>query len=89
MEFVWSEQKNEELKKHRGISFDQIVEVLNNDTILDVKQHPNKQKYPKQFLMYLKFKNYIWVVPFVYKNKNVIFLKTIFKSRKAKKEFNL
>ncbi|MEK7618100.1 MAG: toxin [Patescibacteria group bacterium] len=89
MRYKWNEQKNEELKKYRGISFDEMVEPLNNDAILDVKQHPNKLKYPKQFLMYIQYKGYVYIVPFVYENKNIIFLKTIFKSRKAKKEFNI
>ncbi len=89
MEYRWNEQKNEDLKKHRGVNFDEIIEILNNNTILDVKRHPNKQKYPKQFLMYVLFKGYVYVIPFIYENKNTIFLKTIFKSRKAKKEFNV
>jgi len=89
MKFEWNEQKNEELKKHRNVSFDEIVEALDAKIILDVQQHPNKQKYPKQFLMYVKFKSYVYVIPFVYKNKTTIFLKTIFKSRKAKKEFQV
>lgn len=89
MRYKWNDQKNKDLKKYRNISFEEIVEVLNYNTILDVKQHPNKQKYPNQFLMYVQHKEYVYVVPFVYEKKNTIFLKTIFKSRKAKKEFNI
>ena len=89
MRYRWNEQKNEELKKYRGIGFHEIVEALNDNVILDVKEHPNKQKYPKQFLMYVQFKEYVYVIPFIYENKKTIFLKTIFKSRKAKKEFNV
>ena len=89
MRYRWNEKKNEELKKHRGVSFDEVIEVLDSDTILDVSQHPNENKYPNQFLMYIKFKGYVYIVPFVYENKSSIFLKTIYKSRKAKKRFNI
>ena len=89
MEYRWNEEKNERLRKSRGVGFDEIIEVLDNKSILDIRQHPNKQKFSKQFLMYVKFKDYVYVIPFVYENKTTIFLKTIYKSRKAKKEFNI
>ncbi len=44
----WNEDKNEWLKKERGISFEDVVfEILNNN-ILSVSQHPNQEKYPTQ-----------------------------------------
>jgi uncharacterized DUF497 family protein len=83
MIYDWDDEKNNFLKEERNISFEEIVLYISEGNIVDILEHPNKKKYPNQKIYLVKKENYIYAVPFV-KNKenNVIFLKTIFASRK-------
>jgi len=78
--FDWDNDKNEQLKRERGISFEQIVFLVLNDRILDILEHPNKIKYSDQKLYVIDLDDYAYVVPFE-DRKGVRFLKTIFPSR--------
>ena len=80
MKIKWNEEKNSFLEKERGFSFN---ELINNGEIIDVIKNAN---YENQKKFIIKYKNYIYVVPFV-ENETEIFLKTAFKSRKYKKEY--
>ena len=88
MTYNWSDQKNELLKEQRGISFEEIVILLPENKLVDVLDHPNKAKYPNQYLYLINLNEYIYVVPFV-KNveKKEIFLETIFPSRDYTKKY--
>lgn len=44
----WDEEKNEWLKEHRGVCFEQVVIILEQDNTLEIVNHPNKEKYPDQ-----------------------------------------
>ena len=46
----------------------------------------NSEKYPNQSIMVVEIRGYVYCVPFV-KDGSVTFLKTIFPSRKMKKQF--
>ena len=81
MVFDWSEEKNSQLKKERDISFERIVLAIDEGSILDVLEHPNKEKYKNQVLIIINIDEYAYVVPAV-KEKEYWFLKTIFPSRK-------
>ena len=82
MTFNWNDEKNELLKKQRGISFEEIVLCVNEGKILKVLEHPNKSKYPNQFLYAIEYKDYVYVVPFAQDEKTQeISLKTIYPSR--------
>ena len=85
-EIKWSEEKNQILQLTRGLSFEMVLEALENGEIIDIKEHPNKQKYPNQKIFVLKLNDYLCYVPFV-ENDDEIFLKTIIPSRKLKKEY--
>jgi uncharacterized DUF497 family protein len=82
--FSWNEKKNEQLKAERKISFEKIVVQIEDDKILDIVEHPNKEKYPEQKIMIIECNSYAYLVPYVEAN-NEIFLKTIIPSRKASK----
>lgn len=70
------------LKKQRGISFEEIVVCINEGKVLKVLEHPNKIKYPNQFIYAIEYKNYVYMVPFARNEKNQeIFFKTIYPSR--------
>lgn len=82
--FKWDEDKNRLLKQKRNISFEDIVLSVSSGGLLDVLNHPNPEKYPKQMLMIVEVKNYAFVVPFI-ENDDHYFLKTIYPSRKTTK----
>jgi uncharacterized DUF497 family protein len=79
--FNWDNQKNQQLKKDRGVSFEQIVFLIENDLVLDLLEHPNKKKHRNQRVYIMNIDNYAYAVPFEDKGKERI-LKTIFPSRK-------
>ncbi|MBU1088820.1 toxin [Patescibacteria group bacterium] len=78
----FSEEKNLLLQQTRGVGFDQVINAIKNNKILDNLKHKNKKKYPKQRILIIKIKNYIYAVPYVIdKRKKTIFLKTVYPSR--------
>ena len=81
MIFDWNNEKNMMLKKDRNISFERIIVAIEQDNLLDILEHPNKEKYPNQLLLLVEIDRYVYVVPCVLEN-DVCFLKTIFPSRK-------
>ncbi len=88
MTFDWSEDKNKELKEKRKIFFEEIVMCIQENRIVTVLEHPNKVKYPNQFLYLVDYKDYIYVIPFVKNQKEEeITLKTIYPSREYTKRY--
>jgi uncharacterized DUF497 family protein len=86
--YDWNEEKNRQLKKQRSISFEEIVLCIQEDRIVTVLEHPNKEKYPNQLLYLINYRKQIYVVPFVInKEEQVIFLKTIYPSRHYTKKY--
>jgi hypothetical protein len=81
MIFDWNEEKNDQLKKERGLGFERIILAFEEGCILDVLDHPNKTKYGNQILIVVEIDSYAYVVPAV-KEKEYWFLKTIYPSRK-------
>ena len=84
--FNWNNKKNEQLKKDRGVSFEQIVFLIENNCILDILEHPNKKLYGSQRLYIINIDNYAYAVPYEDKGEERI-LKTIFPSRKYTQEY--
>jgi hypothetical protein len=78
--FNWDEKKNNQLKKTRNISFEQIIIDIENGEILDVLVNPSVQ-YKNQILIVVNHNDYAYVIPSVI-GEEEIFLKTIFPSRK-------
>jgi len=87
MFYEWNSEKNDKLKKERGIGFEQVVEAITSNNLIKVEKNPNK-KYSNQFIYIIKINNYCYLIPFV-KDNNVAFLKTIIPSRKATKKYIL
>ncbi len=85
--FEWSDAKNLQLKQERGISFEEIVFVIEHGGLMDVIPHPNPKKYPNQLVYVININNYIYLVPFVKDDTGARFLKTIIPSRKATKSY--
>jgi len=85
--FEWSDDNNLQLKQERGISFEEIVFVIEHGGLMDVIPHPNPEKYPNQFVYVIHINNYIYLVPFVKDDTGARFLKTIIPSRKAARSY--
>ena len=86
MVFDWNEEKNDQLKKERKIGFERIVIAIEAGDVLDILDHPNKERYGKQLLIIVKIDEYAYVVPTLCKDEEY-FLKTIFPSRKYTKQY--
>jgi uncharacterized DUF497 family protein len=84
--FAWSSEKNEQLIRERGISFERILYHIEREEVLDVIKHPNPSKYPNQCMFIVNIENYAYLVPFI-ENETEYFLKTIIPSRKATKKY--
>lgn len=80
--FQWNIEKNEWLIEHRGVCFEQVVMLMEQEDVLDVIEHPNQDEYPGQKIAIIKIDDYAYLVPYVQKGEE-IFLKTIIPSRKA------
>lgn len=85
--YEFSSEKNYQLINERGISFEEIISALENDKLLDVVEHSNKEKYPNQDIYVLEIDDYVYLVPFIKKDHQTVFLKTIFPSRKFNKQY--
>ena len=85
-DFDWNDEKNELLKRERGITFEEVVFHIENGDVLDVIDHPNAAKYQLQKVYILDIDGYAYVVPFV-DMQDVRFLKTIIPSRKMTRKY--
>ena len=86
LHFVWNSEKNAQLIRERGISFERVIFHIERDEILAVIKHPNPSRYPNQRMFILDIGNYAYLVPFV-ETETEIFLKTIIPSRKATRKY--
>lgn len=84
--FSWSAEKNERLQAERGISFERVILSIAEGGLLDILEHPNKEKYSNQQLMVVRVGDYAHLVPFV-ETETEFFLKTIIPSRKATRKY--
>jgi uncharacterized DUF497 family protein len=84
--FDWSVGKNEELREERNIGFEDVIFNIIHGGLLDIVEHPNKEKYPDQRIFIVDIEDYAYLVPFV-EDEEVIFLKKIIPSRKMTKKY--
>jgi uncharacterized DUF497 family protein len=80
--FSWSAEKNESLKRERGVSFEEVVFHIERGDLLDILEHPNQERYPGQRMFVVKVGEYAYLVPVV-ESENEVFLKTVIPSRRA------
>ena len=81
MIFNWNDDKNQQLKQERGISFERVVIAIEEGALLDVLQHPNQARYANQLILVIEIESYAICVPCVIQ-QDEYFLKTLFPSRK-------
>ncbi|MYD63817.1 MAG: BrnT family toxin [Gemmatimonadetes bacterium] len=86
MKFLnWNLNKNKQLQKERGISFEEIALLIEAGHILGIETNPG---YPNQKIYILEINHYAIIVPYV-ETETEIFLKTAFPSRKFTKKYGL
>jgi uncharacterized DUF497 family protein len=78
----WDEDKNTKLITERGISFDEILEIILREEYLDILENTNKEN---QMIFIIRLKSYVYVVPFIIDDDENIVLKTAYPSRKFNK----
>jgi uncharacterized DUF497 family protein len=81
MLFRWDDEKNAQLKKERNVSFEQVLVAIESDNLVDILEHPDKEKHPNQVLLLVSINDYVYAVPTVI-GEGDFFLKTIYPSRK-------
>ena len=79
MDILWDEAKNTKLKASRGISFEDVAQMILDKQYTAILENPTR---PSQMVFVLKIKSYTYVVPFVVDKNDNIILKTVFPSRK-------
>jgi len=82
---VWNPEKNEQLRKERGVCFEDVVYHMQAGDILDTFDHPS-QRYSTQQIHAIAIEGYVYLVPFI-ETDDEVFLKTIIPSRKATKKY--
>ena len=87
MKFGYCFKKNAQLLSVRGIGFEEIIEEIHNGNLLTIKPHHNQERYPNQKIMYVRCLHYVYLVPYVFEPDGILFLKTVFPSRKATHEW--
>lgn len=85
--YNFSAEKNHKLIQDRGISFEEVIAVIESESVLDIIEHPNSQKYSNQQMYIIEFNDYAYLVPFIIETDDTIFLKTIIPSRKATEKY--
>ena len=65
--FAWDDAKNANLRKERGIGFEDVVFHIERGDRLDVLEHPNTERYAGQriFVVRRDEDEYVYPVPFV------------------------
>ena len=84
--FTWDPDKNAQLKRKRGISFERILLHIEGGDILDILEHPHPERYPGQKIFIVRVEDYVYVVPFEEDERQVM-LRTVFPSRKLTKRY--
>jgi uncharacterized DUF497 family protein len=84
--FAWSSEKDESLRKERGISFEEIVYHIEQGDAADILEHPNQKRYPGQRVLVVVVDEYAYLVPCI-ETEDEVFLKTIIPSRKATRQY--
>jgi len=81
-DYAFDPEKNAWLIQERGISFEQIIALIEDGKLIQVLEHPDKERYPGQLQYEVDVDGYVHVVPVV-RESRTLFLKTIYPSRKA------
>jgi uncharacterized DUF497 family protein len=82
VDILWDEAKNKKLKAERGISFEDVAQLILDKKYLAVLENP---AHSEQMIFVVGYKAYTYIVPFIIDADDNIVLKTVFPSRKFHK----
>lgn len=82
----WNPEKSEELRRERGLGFEEVVLHLERGDLLAVLEHPQPQRFGRQRIFVVAIDDYAYLVPFV-EDGQFVFLKTIIPSREATRDY--
>jgi hypothetical protein len=84
--FDWITEKNEWLRRVRGVTFEEIVYHIQSGDLLDVIEPFRPSRHPGHRIFVVNVEGYVCLAPFV-ESEETIFLKTIIPSRKRTKRY--
>jgi len=58
--YGWNQQKNSRLKLEKEISFEAVVDAINQGNLLETLERPNKSKYGNQKIYFIKIQEYVY-----------------------------
>ena len=86
--FDYSKEKDLVLRETRKLGFEDIINAIESGNLLKNSRHPNKTKYPNQWMFVVRLKEHVYLVPYVIDNeRRVLFLKTFYPNRKATEKY--
>ena len=85
--YEWNEEKNQQLIRQRGVSFQDVVESIARDGPLDAYAPPNQGRYPGQSVYVVDIRGYLYLVPYVEQDERTSFLKTIIPNQRAMRRY--
>ena len=85
--FDWNLEKNRQLAKQRGVSFERVISAIERGCLVDVLELPNQERYPGQLIYVVEVDRYPHLVPFAVAEDGTRILKTIIPSRKAMRDY--
>jgi len=84
--YSWDPDKNEKLKRERGVSFEDVIFHIGAGDEVALLEHADQERYPGQKISVVVIEGYAYLIPFV-ETRDETFLKTIILSRKASKQY--
>jgi uncharacterized DUF497 family protein len=84
---AWNADKNQLLLQTRGVSFEQVAQIIEQDGPRAILVHHNLQHYPNQRLyIVVIIRGYAYIVPVV-ETAEELFLKTIIPNRQMTRRY--
>ena len=84
LKYRYNEEKNEKLKKERGIDFDALMK----DGILLDNIKNMSSLHQNQMVLVICYNDYCYSIPYVVENDGTLFLKTAHKDRVLNEIYN-
>jgi uncharacterized DUF497 family protein len=81
---VWDDAKDRRLVRDRGVSFEEIAELIMKREVLAILKNPAREN---QKVFVVSLRGYTYCVPFVEDAHGNIALKTVYPSRKLHKQY--